>query len=49
MCISVRDYVKSSQKKQKRFGKKKWKLGYSTEHWTVWCQPRDSPVLGPTE
>jgi hypothetical protein len=27
MCLSVRDYVKSSQKKQKRIGKKKGKVG----------------------
>jgi hypothetical protein len=27
MCLSVRDYVKSSQKEHKRIGKKKGKVG----------------------
>jgi hypothetical protein len=37
MCLSVRDYVKSSQKEQKGFGKKKGKVG-------LLCLAPDSPV-----
>jgi hypothetical protein len=42
MCLSVRDYGKSSQKKQKRFGKKKVGLFCKTPDGPV--QPPDSPV-----